>query len=61
MLYYYFCSNAKVIHKPMMGIKAGHLGLERERAAQLSMKSQAVIVTPKPRLPALERERPAQL
>jgi len=25
------------------------------------MKSQAVIVTPKPRLPALERERPAQL
>ena len=53
--------NAIVTQKAMMGMKARHLGLERERAAQLSMKSQAVIVTPKPRLPALERERPAQL
>jgi hypothetical protein len=53
--------NAIVTQKAMMGMKARHLGLERERAAQLSMQSLAVIVTPKPRLPALERERPAQL
>jgi len=53
--------NAIVTQRAMMGMKARHLGLERERAAQLSMKSQTVIVTPKPRLPALERERPAQL
>jgi hypothetical protein len=52
--------NAIVTQKAMMGMKARHLGLERERAAQLSMQSLAVIVTPEPRLPTLERERPAQ-